>query len=295
MSAFWSWFVVALVAVQVIGALWLLMIFTTTKVPGEGATTGHTWDGDLEEGNNPLPRWWLILFWLTAFWTVVYLVIYPGLGTFEGITGWSQTDQYDAEVAAAEDRYGDVFAAFAGMSVDDMAREPGAVRLGRNLYLNNCATCHGSDARGAKGFPNLTDADWQYGGTSAAVLQTITNGRIGVMPALGAALGDDGTDAVVQYVLSLSGNSNADADTLGTGQQKFMQFCAACHGPMGQGMQALGAPNLTNDIWLHGGSAETIHDIIMNGRQNQMPAQKDLLSEDRIRVLGAYVLSLGAE
>lgn len=295
MSAFWSWFVVVLVAAQVIGALWLLMIFTTTKVPGEGATTGHTWDGDLEEGNNPLPRWWLILFWLTAFWTVVYLVIYPGLGTFEGITGWSQTDQYDAEVAAAEERYGDVFAAFAGMSVDDMAREPGAVRLGRNLYLNNCATCHGSDARGAKAFPNLTDAEWQYGGTSAAVMQTITNGRIGVMPALGAALGDDGTDAVVEYVLSLSGSSNADADALGTGQQKYMQFCAACHGPTGQGMQALGAPNLTNDIWLHGGSAETIRDIIMNGRQNQMPAQKDLLSEDRIRVLGAYVLSLGAE
>jgi len=295
MSAFWSWFVIVLVAAQVIGALWLLMIFTTTKVPGEGATTGHTWDGDLEEGNNPLPRWWLILFWLTAFWTVVYLVIYPGLGKFEGITGWSQTGQYEAEVAAAEERYGDVFAAFAGMPLDDMAREPGAVRLGRNLYLNNCATCHGSDARGATGFPNLTDDSWQYGGTPEAIQYTITNGRIGVMPALGAALGDEGTDAVVQYVLSLSGNSTAGADTLGTGQQKYMQYCVACHGPTGQGMQALGAPSLTDGYWLHGGSAADIRAIIMNGRQNQMPAQKNLLSEDRIRVLGAYVLSLGAE
>ena len=295
MSAFWSWFIVVLVVVQVVGSLWLLTVVNRPPKEKEGATTGHMWDGDLEEGNNPLPRWWLYLFWFTAIWTVIYLVIYPGLGKFEGITGWTQTGQYDSEVVSAEERYGDVFGAFAGMAIDDMAREPGAVRLGRNLYLNNCATCHGSDARGAKGFPNLVDAEWQYGGTPEAILQTITNGRIGVMPALGAALGDQGTDAVVQYVLSLAGNSDADADTLGTGQQKYMQFCAACHGPTGQGMQALGAPNLTNDTWLHGGTAETIRDIIINGRQNQMPAQRDLLSEDRIRVLGAYVLSLGAE
>ena len=295
MSGFWSASIIILVAVQIIGALWLLMAFTRAKKPGEADTTGHTWDGDLKEYNNPLPRWWLIMFWLTAFWTIVYLVIYPGMGKFEGITGWSQTGQYDEEMEAAEARYGDVFGAFADMALADMAREPGAVRLGRNLYLNNCATCHGSDARGAVGFPNLTDASWKWGGTPEAIQQTIANGRIGVMPALGAAIGEDGTRAVIQYVLSLSGKSSADADTIATGQQKYMQFCVACHSPTGQGMQALGAPNLTDDVWLYGSSEQALYDIIMNGRQNQMPAQKDVLSEQRIRVLTAYVLSLGAE
>lgn len=295
MSGFWSAFVIVLVIVQVVGALWMLLNFTKGKVPTEGDTTGHTWDGDLKEWNNPLPRWWLILFWLTAIWTVVYLVIYPGMGKFQGITGWTQSGQYENEVAAAEERYGDVFAAFADMSLADMAREPGAVRLGRNLYLNNCATCHGSDARGAKGFPNLTDGSWMYGGSPEAIQASIANGRIGVMPALGSALGEDGTQAVVEYVRSLSGASSANAETLAAGQQKYMQFCVACHGPGGQGMQALGAPDLTDGYWLHGGSAEAIYEIVMNGRQNQMPAQKDLLSEDRIRVLTAYVLSLGPE
>jgi cytochrome c oxidase cbb3-type subunit 3 len=295
MSGFWSGFIVVLLAVQVIGALWMLTVFTRARRPEEGETTGHTWDGDLREFNNPLPRWWLILFWATAVFTIVYLVIYPGLGSFPGVTGWSQTAQYEREVAAAEERYGDVFAAFADMAIADMARDPDAIRLGRNLYLNNCATCHGSDARGATGFPNLTDGEWLYGGSADAILQSIVNGRIGVMPALGTALGDDGTDAVVEYLLSLSGRSAADGDTLGTGRQKYMQFCSACHGPTGQGMPALGAPNLANDVWLHGGTPEAIRAIIVNGRQNQMPAQKDLLSEARIRVLAAYVISLGAE
>lgn len=295
MSGFWSAFIIVLVIVQVAGSLWLLLHFTRGKAPREGDTTGHVWDGDLKEWNNPLPRWWLITFWLTAIWTVVYLVIYPGMGKFEGITGWTQQGQYDNEVAAAEERYGDVFAAFADMSLEDMAREPGAIRLGRNLYLNNCATCHGSDARGATGFPNLTDGSWMYGGSPEAIQATITNGRIGVMPAQGALLGEEGTKAVVEYVLSLSGASSADAETLAAGQQSYMQTCVACHGPTGQGMEALGAPDLTDGYWLYGGSAETIYDIVMNGRQNQMPAQKDLLSEDRIRVLTAYVLSLGAE
>jgi cytochrome c oxidase cbb3-type subunit 3 len=295
MSGFWSAFIIVLVIVQVAGALWLLATFTKAKSATESDTTGHVWDGDLKEWNNPLPRWWLILFWVTAIWTVVYLVIYPGMGRFEGLTGWSQTGQYDVEVAESEARYGNVYAAFAGMSLSDMASEPGAIRLGRNLYLNNCSTCHGSDARGAKGFPNLTDGSWLYGGSPEAILASIANGRIGVMPALGAAMGEAGTNAVVQYVLSLSGGSSADAETLAQGQQQYMQFCVACHGPDGKGMQALGAPNLTDGYWLHGGDAETIYDIIMSGRQNQMPAQRDLLSDDRIRVLTAYVLSLGAE
>ena len=296
MSAGWNAFVIGLVLIQVVGALWLLMSLTSNpQKEGEGETTGHTWDGDLKEYNNPLPRWWLYLFWLTAAWMLGYLIIYPGLGNIAGTLGWSQTAQYEAEVAAADARYGNVFAAFTDMDVADMAADPEAVRLGRNLYLNNCATCHGSDARGARGFPNLSDGIWQYGGDPAVVVQTISNGRIGVMPALGAVLGDTGTDEVVAYVQSLSGAGSADAAVVAAGQQKYVQFCSACHGATGVGMAALGAPNLTDDTWLHGGSAEIIRDVIMNGRQNQMPAQRDLLSEDRIRVLAAYVLSLNAE
>lgn len=296
MNAGWNAFIIVLVVVQLVGALWLLMNFTSNpQAEGEADTTGHTWDRDLKEWNNPLPRWWLILFWATAVWMVVYLVIYPGLGTLNGLLGWSQTGQYQRELDAAEARYGDVFAAFNGMSLEAMAASPDAVRLGRNLYLNNCATCHGADARGAVSFPNLRDDSWLYGGSPDTVLQTITNGRVGVMPALGAALGEAGTDAVVAYVQSLSGDSGADARLIADGQQRFMQFCSACHGPDGRGMQALGAPNLTDGDWLHGGSAEQIRDVIVNGRQNRMPAQRDLLSEDRIRVVAAYVLSLGAE
>jgi len=292
MSGFWSIFVIALVAVQLIGAMWLLQSLTNNpKEEGEGETTGHTWDGDLKEYNNQLPRWWLWLFWITAVFMLVYLAVYPGMGNFEGAFGWGQTKQYEEEVAAAEERYGDTFAAFADMSLEDMSRDPDAVRLGRNLYLNNCATCHGSDARGARGFPNLTDGDWLYGGEPETIQTSIANGRVGVMPALGAALGEEGTEQVTQYVLSLSGKAE-DQAAAAAGQAKFVQFCSACHGPTGLGVAALGGPNLTDDIWLHGGSADDIRGIILNGRVNEMPAQSALLSPDRIRTLVAYVLNI---
>ena len=294
MSGFWNAFVIVLVVIQVGGALWMLQSFR--RVPqeeGEGETTGHTWDGDLEEYNNALPRWWLYLFWLTAIWLIIYLIIFPGFGNFAGTSGWTQAGQYEQEVAAADERYGDVYAAFADVPLGDLANNADAVRLGRNLYLNNCATCHGSDARGARGFPNLTDSDWLWGSSPEAIQASITNGRIGVMPALGAALGDQGLGEVVAYILSLNGRGDADRATIDAGQQKYLQFCSACHGPQAQGMQALGAPNLGNGVWLHGGEPADLRDVILNGRQNQMPAQNELLSADRIRTLVAYVLSLG--
>jgi cytochrome c oxidase cbb3-type subunit 3 len=293
MSGTWNIIVIALVVIQVVGALWLLQTLTSNpRDEGEGETTGHTWDGDIQEGNNPLPRWWLILFWLTAIWLVIYLALYPGFGTFSGMTGWTQAAQYEQEVARAEERYGDIFGAFAGMSLEDMAKDPDAVRLGRNLFLNNCATCHGSDARGAIGFPNLTDADWLSDSSPAGIQNTITNGRTGVMPALGAALGDEGTEAVIAYVRSLSG-AQGDPALVEAGKQQYMLYCVACHGADGKGMQALGAPNLTDNIWLHGDSEEVLRDMIVNGRVNQMPGQKEVLvTDDRIRTVVAYVMSL---
>ncbi|RMF96577.1 MAG: cytochrome-c oxidase, cbb3-type subunit III [Gammaproteobacteria bacterium] len=292
MSTFWSVFIIVLVVGQVVGALWLLQAFTRAPRAPQADTTGHTWDGDLKEYNNPLPRWWLVLFWLTALWLVVYLLLYPGLGSFQGLRGWSQQNQYAEEVAAAQARYGDVYAAFADLPLAELADNPEAVRLGRNLFLNRCATCHGSDARGARGFPNLTDDAWLWGSAPETIQATITNGRVGVMPALGAALGEQGLNEVVAYLLSLSGRGAADPAAVQAGQQKFLQYCSACHGPQAQGNQMLGAPNLTDDDWLHGSSEEAIRDVILNGRQNQMPAQKDFLTADQIRTLVAYVLSL---
>jgi cytochrome c oxidase cbb3-type subunit 3 len=296
MSGFWSLFVVILTVFGVVSSVWLLQVYSKRRVDegGDTDTTGHVWDENLREYNKPLPMWWLGLFWITVIFTVVYLAIYPGMGNFAGLTGWTQGGQYEQELQAAEERYGDIYGAFAGVPLTEMATDPDAVRLGRNLYLNYCTTCHGSDGRGAVGFPNLTDGAWLYGDAPEVVQQSISNGRIGVMPALGAAVGEQGVDEITAYVLSLSGRGDASEATLAAGQEKFVQFCSACHGPTGVGVQALGGPNLTDESWLHGGSEAAIRDVILNGRVNQMPAQSKLLTEDRIRTLVAYVISLGS-
>ena len=291
MSDFWSIFIIVLIAVNLVGAIWILR---ATSVIGEdeGETTGHVWDEDLKEWNNPLPRWWLWLFYLTVIWGVAYILFYPGLGNYAGLLGWTQEGRMENEIAAAEERYGNVFAAFEELDLVDMARDPDALRLGRNLYMNNCATCHGSDARGALGFPNLTDNDWLYGGDPATVQASINNGRTGVMPALGAALGDEGVDQVVAFMLQINGDSSVDSAQAAAGQAKFVAFCSACHGAEGRGVPQVGGPDLTNGVWLHGGDEATLRDVIWSGRVNEMPAQKDLLSEQRIRAVTAYVLSL---
>jgi cytochrome c oxidase cbb3-type subunit 3 len=294
MSQFWSWFVIALTVGNIVGCVWLLQ--AQSRMPAghkETDTTGHVWDRDLTEYNKPMPRWWLILFWITAIFGAAYLVIYPGLGTFTGTGGWSQVGQYESEKAAATARFGNVYQPFAGMPLGSLADNPDAVRLGRNLFLNNCATCHGSDGRGARGFPNLTDQAWLYGGSPETIEESITNGRMGVMPALGAALGDQGVAEVAAYVWSLSHPGSGDTAAIAAGAQKFQLFCVACHGADATGNPALGAPNLADDDWLHVTAEADIADVIVKGRTSQMPAQLGTLSPDQIRVLTAYVLSLG--
>jgi cytochrome c oxidase cbb3-type subunit 3 len=300
MSGFWNVWVWVLTLGTLAGCLWLLQSLTTRrkeKQPEDKSTTGHVWDGDLVELNNPLPRWWLWLFWITGIYMLVYLVIYPGLGTFAGIGGWSQKSQYEAEMAEAEQRFGNVFAAFADTPIPDLARNVDALRLGRNIFLNRCATCHGSDGRGAKGFPNLSDTAWLWGNAPEAIVATITNGRAGNMPALGPALGEQGVAEVIAYLRALPKlSAGTDPATLTpeaiAGQQKFMSFCIGCHGADARGNQMLGAPNLSDSDWLHGSTDADIRDVLMKGRSNQMPKQADSLSPDRIRVLAAYVLSL---
>jgi len=284
--------VIAIVAsLNVLGCGWLIW-WTSRSRPNEvtqGEVIDHVWDGDLQERNNPMPRWWLILFFLSIIFCFVYFLLYPALGTFGNVLGWSKASQYEQEMAAAKKQYAPMYAAFAGRGIEDLAKDPKALVLGRSLFANNCTACHGSDARGAPGFPNLTDNDWLHGGAPAQIVETITHGREGIMPALGAALGDRGLDEVEAYVLSLSGR-NEPPKLVAGGKNRFL-LCAACHGADGKGNQAIGAPNLTDDIWLYGGTDAAVRKSIKDGRHGQMPAHA-WLGEDKIKLLAAYVYSL---
>ncbi len=267
--------------------------YKTNKQPDESNTTGHRWDGDLEELNNPLPRWWLNLFQLTVLFGIAYLVFYPGSGIYDGALNWSQEQQYHDQVARAEARYSEIFAGYAAQDFAELQQNDAAMTAGLNLFGNHCAQCHGSDARGAFGFPNLTDNDWLWGETHQQLTATISNGRNGVMPAWGAALGGDtGVTNVAHYVRSLSGLEH-DAESASAGQAQYNLFCIACHGATGEGNTALGAPNLSDNVWLYSASLESIKQTIDKGRSNQMPAFSDTLTENKIKVLTAYIKQLG--
>lgn len=300
MSAGWSIYVIILVLINVAGALWLLW-WTRKRRAGASethsesqSTTGHVWDGDLTEYNNPLPRWWLWLFYLSVLFAAIYLVLYPGFGNFAGVLGWTQERQHRDEVAVVEQRFAERVSRFASLDLPALSRTPEAMSMARNLFANNCTTCHGSDARGAAGFPNLADTDWLHGANPDTIYQTIANGRDGVMPPWGEALGPQGVEEVIAYVLQLSGKK-IPQQWIGNGQTKFQLYCAACHGTDGRGNTQLGAPNLTDDIWLYGDSPEVLRATITQGRNNRMPAHLDILGEQKVRLLAAYVLSLSAE
>ncbi len=293
MSSFWNWWVIGITVANILACFWLIK-WTMKSRPGEAAegdVTGHVWDG-LEELNNPLPRWWLWLFYGTLIFAFAYLALYPGLGNFKGFLGWTEVNQWEAEMKAAEEQYGPIFKKFASQDIETLTKDPEALDIGRRLFLNYCALCHGSDAQGAKGFPNLADNAWMYGGTPEQIKASILNGRNGMMPALGAALGgDEGIKAVAAYVASLSGRK-VDPTLAEKGKEKFAAACAACHMPDGTGNQALGAPNLTDKSWIYGSTLQTIEETIRNGRQGKMPAHKDFLGEDKVHLLAAYIYSL---
>ncbi len=274
---------------NVLACAWLIW-WTARRRPGEvaeGEVQAHVWDGDLRERNNPMPRWWLILFFLTIIFALAYLLLYPGV--IRGTLGWSEDRQYREEMQRAQRQYAPIYAAFAGRSIVELASDPKAIALGRSLFANTCINCHGSDARGAPGFPDLTDNDWLYGGTPDDIVKSITYGREGVMPPLGAALGAEGVEEVVDYVLSLSGHAEP-ADKVAAGKARFV-LCAACHGPDGKGNPVIGSKNLTDDIWLYGGSGATLTRTVTEGRHGKMPAHQ-WLGDDKIRLLAAYVYSL---
>jgi len=288
-SEFWHLYVAGLTLVSIIACLILLWISGTTKVKAhDDNTTGHVWDEDLREMNNPLPRWWVYLFIITVIFGLVYGALYPTFGTFQGKLGWSSTGQHQAEVQKMQEAIAPLYARFDGMPPEKLAGDAQAMAIGERLFMNNCAQCHGSDARGSKGFPNLTNTEWLWGGEPAAIKTTITEGRVGMMPPMAAAVGgaDDVTN-LAHYVMSLSGSPH-DSIRAAQGKASFTS-CAACHGADGKGNPLMGAPNLTDDVWLHGWGVEAITRIINEGRTNVMPAQNKLLTESQIHVLSAYV------
>ncbi len=290
MASFWSLWVIILTAVTMVGITWILFANRKREQQPEDRTTGHVYDG-IEEFDNPLPAWWFYMFLITILFGVGYLIVYPGMGNFQGVLGWSQVGQHDREVAKAEEKYRDMRDRYLALSVEEIAADPKVRKMGMRIFGNNCAQCHGADAKGAYGFPNLTDDDWIYGGDPATIKATLVNGRRAAMPAWGDILGDQGVSEATEYLLALNGR-DVDEGKAAAGEKHFKTYCVACHGADGTGNPALGAPNLTNGVWLYGGTREQIAHTLRAGRNGVMPAFKDSLGEDKIHILTAYVYSL---
>jgi cytochrome c oxidase cbb3-type subunit III len=290
-SGFWGLFVAGATLLSIAACGWLLMSMSRRRASSDPDKTAHVWDDDLDEYNNPLPRWWIWLFWITIAFSLAYLAVYPGLGSYQGAWKWTSTNEYQGELKAAEREYGPLYAKFAAANLKDLAQDPQARAAGQKLFLNYCTQCHASDARGGKGFPDLTDHDWLYGGEPESIKASIMNGRNGTMPAMGAALGAAGLKETVHFVRSLSGLPH-DAAQATKGKARFGTLCAACHGAEGTGNTAIGAPNLSDKVWLYGSSEATLAETIGKGRANAMPAHKDFLGEARVHVLAAYVYGL---
>jgi cytochrome c oxidase cbb3-type subunit 3 len=299
MTTFWSWYITLLSLGTIAALVWLLL--ATRKGQRHDSTeetVGHSYDG-IEEYDNPLPRWWFMLFVATVIFALGYLALYPGLGNWKGLLpgyegGWTQVKEWQREVDKANEQYGPLYAKFAAMPVEEVAQDPQALKMGGRLFASNCSVCHGSDAKGAYGFPNLTDNDWLYGGAPETIKTTIMEGRQAAMPAWRDVLGEDGIRNVAGYVRSLSGRDvpegiSADIEQ---GQKIFATNCVACHGPEGKGTQAMGAPDLTDNIWLYGSSFGQIQQTLRYGRNGRMPAQQEHLGNDKVHLLAAYVYSL---
>ena len=292
-SSFWSWFITVVVLV---GILAMFVLNRWMSEPGrkdseKAKTMGHVWDEDLEEYNNPLPRWWLNLFYVTLVFGLGYVILYPALGSFAGVLVWSEKGQYEKEIEAANAQFNPLYERYMKEDLKTLATNRDALKTGERLFINYCTGCHGSDAGGGPGYPNLRDDDWLYGGDPQVIKASIMNGRTGGMPAWGAVLGPEGVANVAEYVMSLGGRKVNEA-AVAAGKEKFQQLCVACHGPEGKGNVAMGAPNLTDNVWLYGGSKKTIMESIEKGRAGRMPAHAEFLGEAKAHLLTAYVFSL---
>ncbi|MDY7220114.1 cytochrome-c oxidase, cbb3-type subunit III [Denitrificimonas sp. JX-1] len=297
MTSFWSWYIVILTSGTLLALVWL--IFATRKGQRSGSTeetVGHIYDG-IAEYDNPLPRWWFMLFVGTLIFAVGYLVLYPGMGNWKGILpgydgGWTSAKQWEREMAKADEKYGPIFAKYAAMPITEVAQDELALKMGGRLFASHCSVCHGSDAKGAYGFPNLADNEWIWGGEPETIKTTIMKGRRASMPPWGDILGEEGVKNVTGYVRNLSGLKNPEGIDLDAGKQAYATTCVACHGPDATGNQMLGAPNLTDRVWLYGSSFNQVQQTVRHGRNGHMPAQEDFLGHDKVHLLAAYVYSL---
>lgn len=297
LPSFWSAWIIVITLGTIVVSTWLLFANRKTdKTPdaeGNVETTGHAAD-EIEEYDNPLPKWWFQLYVGTIIFSIGYLILYPGLGNFAGVLGWTQEGQWEEEVAEAEERFTPIFAQYQEVPIPELAKDQEAMQVGERIYQNNCAVCHGSNAQGGYGFPNLTNDDWLYGGEPENIMASLNNGRNGLMPSW-QQLGENNIENLTQYTLSLSGLEH-DEDRAEQGESTYMSVCAACHTPQGTGNTALGAPNLTNDIWLYLAPGQTVADSVRqtlrNGRNGHMPAQAAYIGEERVHLVAAYVYSL---
>lgn len=289
LNGFWSGWVIVLTAITFVFITWLLFA-NRKRTPVDTETTGHEYDG-IQEWDNPLPGWWFAMFVITIVWGIGYLIAYPGMGNFPGVLGWSSLEQHETEVAVAEEKYRAMRDKYLALPIEEIYTDEKARRMGMRIYGNNCSQCHGLDAAGAMGFPNLTDEDWLWGGSPEAIKHTLVNGRQAAMPAWKDILGDKGIDEATAYILELN-NRDADPAMAEKGKQHYQTYCIACHGPEAKGNQAMGAPNLTNGIWLYGGTAEQIAHTLRVGRNGKMPAFGNQLGEDKIHLLTAYIYGL---
>lgn len=293
-SSFWPWMIGIVTIAGILALFALIRWMTRVRESSDPGTTGHVWDENLEELNNPLPRWWMAMFNVSLVFGLVYLVLFPGLGSFNGILSWSSTDQYEHEMKVADVRYGQQFDQYRDEPIKALIENAAAVKAGERLFAAYCTACHGSDAGGMRGYPSLRDAEWQWGGTPEAIEQTLLEGRMGVMPPLGPALGADGVLATAEYVRTLSGQ-NADPTLAEKGKALFETHCVACHGAQAQGNPMLGALNLTDNIWRYGGSQKHLMETIEKGRQGQMPPWRDVLGESKVHLLATYVYSMAVD
>lgn len=287
MSAFWSFWIIALTTLMVVGMCWILLANRKTTGSGPDTTTGHNYDG-IEEYDNPLPAWWFYLFVITIVFAIGYVIAFPGLGSFQGVLNWSSAGELQKDIAEADAQYGPLFTKYANMPIVEVAKDPQALKMGQRLFATYCAQCHGADARGSFGFPNLADNDWLYGGEPERIEQSIAHGRTGAMPAWESALGNQGVLDVASFVVTLSGRQ-ADEKSAQAGKEKFAMYCVGCHSADGKGNQQMGAPNLTDGVWLYGGSPLMIQQTIRHGRNNMMPTWIDRLGNERVHLLAAYV------
>ena len=302
MTSFWSWYITILSLGTIAALTWLLFATRKGQRPDTvEETTGHNYDG-IEEYDNPLPRWWFMLFVATIIFALGYLVLYPGLGNWKGVLpgyedGWTGVNQWKKEMAKADEQYGPLFAKYAAMPLEEVAQDEQALKMGSRLFASNCSVCHGSDAKGSYGFPNLTDNDWLYGGDPETIKTTILHGRQAAMPAWKDVIGEEGVKNAAAYVRSLADLKQPEgiAVDLAAGQKIYQTNCAVCHGPDGKGLQAMGAPNLTDRVWLYGSSFAQVQQSIRHGRNGQMPAQEAFLGNDKVHLLAAYVYSLSQQ